>query len=119
MKRGIGQQGETVAAEYLSKKGYQILHRNWYFDKKELDIVATDNHSLIIAEVKTRFKEIIEKPDDLISNRKIHYIVEAADAYIKQFNIDMNVRFDVILVILGRGEPVIEHIERAFYPTMT
>ena len=114
MKKNLGRQGETIAASYLSSKGYEILHTNWYFEKKELDIIARDQDVLVFVEVKTRINEVFEKPDDLISNRKIRFIVEAADAYIKQFNLDLKARFDVIIVILGAGKPVIEHFERAF-----
>jgi len=119
MKKSLGQKGEMIAADYLRGKGYQVLHRNWFFNKKELDIIATDGRYLVITEVKTRIDGIFEKPDELISDRKIHLIVEAANAYVREFNIDMDVRFDVILVILGIGKPVIEHIERAFFPTIS
>ena len=119
MKKGIGRQGETIAAEYLMKKGYRVLHRNWYYEKKELDIVVTDDRFLVVVEVKTRAGELLENPEDLITKRKIHFLIEAADAYIKRFDIDIEVRFDLIIVLLGMGTPAIEHIERAFFPTIS
>jgi hypothetical protein len=43
-------------------------------------------------------------------------LVNAADAYIQAFNIDLECRFDIISVIIT-GEVIdIEHIERAFSP---
>lgn len=51
----LGKEGEDAAAAYLIKKGYVIRHRNWFFDKFELDIVAEKDHTLVIVEVKSRF----------------------------------------------------------------
>ena len=50
----FGKEGETAAADFLTEKGYSILHRNWRCGKKELDIVAKYNNELIVVEVKSR-----------------------------------------------------------------
>jgi putative endonuclease len=36
----LGKKGEEIAAGYLIKNGYKILARNWYYDHKEIDIIA-------------------------------------------------------------------------------
>ena len=36
----LGNIGERLAVEYLSKNGYTILVQNFYFDKAEIDIIA-------------------------------------------------------------------------------
>ena len=36
----LGRQGETRAADYLRRKGYQILMQNFYDQKAEIDIIA-------------------------------------------------------------------------------
>ncbi len=43
-------------------------------------------------------------------------IVDAAEAYIFKYNMNMEVRFDLIAVIFSREGPRIEHIESAFIP---
>ena len=45
-------------------------------------------------------------------------MVDAADAYVQEFNIDAEVRFDVVSVLIQGQKHVIEHIEDAFYPTL-
>lgn len=45
-----GKMGEERAVEYLRKKGYMILERNWRLRHKEIDIVCTDGEFLIIVE---------------------------------------------------------------------
>ena len=47
----LGRWGEDVAASYLRQLGYTILHRDWDYRHRDLDIVAVDNGVLVIAEV--------------------------------------------------------------------
>jgi len=49
-----GKEGEAFARQYLEDKGYRILHCNWRYRHKELDIVASDGKELVVVEVKTR-----------------------------------------------------------------
>ena len=32
----LGKKGEELAVEYLEKKGYKILEKNWYYKKAEV-----------------------------------------------------------------------------------
>ena len=50
--------------------------------------------------------------------QQVKGIVVAADAYIKHFNIDLPVRFDIMTAIGSKDNFRIEHIENAFYPPM-
>ena len=47
----LGKWGEEVAANYLQQQGYTILHRNWMYQHRDLDIVAMDAGTLVIVEV--------------------------------------------------------------------
>ncbi len=42
----FGADGETLAAEWLTGKGYEILHRNWRHSHYEIDIIALKNKML-------------------------------------------------------------------------
>lgn len=110
----LGKEGEDAAAAYLIKNGYSIRHRNWFFGKFELDIVAEKDGWLVVVEVKSRSTETFEHPEDAITNAKIRRIVLAADGYIQQFEIDMPTRFDVIAALPDRTGYRIDHIEDAF-----
>jgi putative endonuclease len=112
----LGKEGETAAIEYLRANGYQIRHVNWYKGHLELDIVAQTADELIIIEVKTRSGNCWESPADAVNNTKIRRIVSAADYYIKNYDIDLPARFDIISLIGKYPDFEIEHIENAFYP---
>ena len=40
----LGEKGEELAVEFLQKKGYKILERNWRFKKAEVDIITIKNN---------------------------------------------------------------------------
>lgn len=114
----LGKAGEDAAARYLEQNGYGILHRNWRKNHLELDIVASRDGELVVVEVKTRSNTEYTLPQDAVNGLKIRRIVLAANAYIKHFNIDAPIRFDIITAVGEAGAFRIEHIENAFYPPL-
>jgi putative endonuclease len=113
----LGQKGEELAFLHLVQKGYKILERNWRYDHTEIDIIAQINKMLVIVEVKTRSAAIYEEPRETISDRKIRFLVNAAEAYIEEKNIDFETRFDVVAIKwFGENKYELNHIEDAFTP---
>ncbi|MBR5707690.1 MAG: YraN family protein [Bacteroidaceae bacterium] len=113
----LGKEGEEYAADYLDEQGYEILDRNWMCGHKDLDIVAVKDNTLVFVEVKTRSCTDWGDPEDAVTDRKIKSIVRSADAYIRYNCLDMDVRFDIISIIMDdRGYYKVEHIEQAFFP---
>lgn len=114
----LGKAGEDAAAAFLERNGYTICHRNWRKNRLELDIVAVKDEQLVVVEVKTRSNTEYIEPQDAVNWQKIRHIVIAADAYIKHFDIDFPVRFDIITAVGEAGAFRIEHLKDAFYPPM-
>lgn len=110
----LGKLGEDYAVKYILKKGYKLVARNWAFQKKELDIIATHNNMLVVIEVKSRSTEFFEHPSDAVDLRKMKNIAQATQAYVDFKNIDLEVRFDIISVIKSGASFKLEHIEDAF-----
>ena len=95
-----GKDGESVARAFLEKQGYRITHTNWHWHHYELDIVAVKDTWLIVVEVKTRSEDYLLAPEEAVDAPKIRRIVAAADAYVRFFNLELPVRFDIITVSL-------------------
>lgn len=114
-RNDIGREGELEARDYLSGNGYQVLHTNWHWHHYELDIVALKEAELVVVEVKTRSEHYLLSPEEAVDNAKIRRIVIAADAYVRFFNLDVPVRFDIVTVVRGQAGSEIDHIEDAFY----
>lgn len=114
----LGKAGEDAAVTYLENNDYVIRHRNWRKGHLELDIVAAKANELVIVEVKTRSNTDFSRPEDAVDPIKIRRTVRAADTYIKLFQIDVPVRFDIVTVVGTKENFKIEHLKEAFYPPM-
>lgn len=114
----LGKAGEDAAVAYLEREGYTIRHRNWRREHLELDVVAAKDNELIIVEVKTRHDTDFGRPEEAVDLQKIKRTVRAADTYIKFFQIDAPVRFDIITAVGKEGNLKIEHLEEAFFPPL-
>ena len=114
----LGKSGEEYAAEYLISRGYVVRDINWVSGKLELDIVAYRDETLVVVEVKTRRNSEWAYPEEAVDDKKIRHIVRATEAYLRMFDLDFDVRFDVISIV-GETPPFeLEHIEDAFYPPL-
>jgi len=110
----LGKKGEQLAIEYLLKKGYQIIEKNYRYLKAEVDIIAKKETVLVAIEVKTRTSNYFGNPQDFINPKKIKLLVSAIDFYVIEKNLDVEVRFDIIAIIHNKKEIKIEHLEDAF-----
>ncbi|ANW99334.1 hypothetical protein CSTERTH_09970 [Thermoclostridium stercorarium subsp. thermolacticum DSM 2910] len=116
--RRLGEKGEDFAVEYLKRKNYRILCRNYRAGKLgEIDLIAVKDNRIIFAEVKTRTGDIFGTPAEAVSYKKQKTIKKVASCFLKEYNMsDCEISFDVIEVIMTKDyRPVnINHIEEAF-----
>lgn len=110
----LGKEGETLAKNYLSQKNITVLHSNWRWQKAEIDIIAEHNMQVVFIEVKTRRSSRFGNPSEFVSNKKQELMRDAAEAYLEQYNLTNEIRFDIIGVILNSRDKKIEHIQNAF-----
>lgn len=111
-KREQGSHYETMAAEYLKNKGYEIILQNFFSKNGEIDIIAKDTDTLVFCEVKYRSNTRYGLPEEAVDYRKQDKIRKTATYYLyrNNFPVETRVRFDVIAVL---GEKI-THIEDAF-----
>ena len=115
----LGKTGEELAVKHLVDKGYRIVERNWHSGHKEIDIIAQKDDALVIVEVKTRKSDDFGEPDIAVGKDKQRMLIRAADAYVRYKNLNVDVRFDIISIIINETGQRIEHIEDAFTPGYT
>ncbi len=111
----LGKYGEQEAVDYLLKKGYEIVERNWMHQKAEVDIIARQGDVLAVVEVKTRSSLYFGNPQDFVNPKKIKLLVKAVNNYVNYKNLDVEVRFDIIAIHKTETTTTIEHLEDAFY----
>ena len=116
-KKDLGNRGEDMAVDYLVAKGYAILDRNWRSGHKEIDIVARDGDVLVAVEVKTRKTDTFGEPELAVGALKQRKLMWAMDAYMRHHGLDLDVRFDIVSIIVTDSGRHIEHLEDAFIVT--
>ncbi|MBA6152099.1 YraN family protein [Gelidibacter maritimus] len=111
----LGKIGEKLAAEYLLSKGYEIVRKNYYYQKAEIDIIAKHNNIMVCVEVKTRNSDFFGDPQDFVTPSKIKLLVKAMDAFIVENDIELESRFDIIAILKNKTKEELTHYENAFY----
>lgn len=115
-KKDTGNQGETLAAEFLKQRGYHIVERNWRTTSGEIDIVTQQDETWVFVEVRTRHAQTTDDAFASITPAKRQKLIAAAYAYLEAHTLDDDTlwRIDVIAVSLWHGQqPQIEHVEDA------
>lgn len=121
----LGKLGEELAVEFLQKNGYEIVEKNWTFQKAEIDIIAQKENTLAVIEVKTRSSLDFGLPQDFVKPKKIQLLVKAINEYVISKDLDLDVRFDIIAITASNTTSLqiqkdgksfeIEHLIDAFY----
>ena len=118
----LGQEGERIAADYLLKKGYRIIERNYRFHRNEIDIIALHGRTLCFVEVKTRLSSAKGHPAEAVTLPKQREILKAARAYLALYaDGECDCRFDVVAIQVQRMEKqrisafVVDHFTDAFW----
>lgn len=111
-----GLKGEQIAEKFLLNKGYAILHRNWRFERKEIDLIAAKDELLVFVEVKTRKNFDFGFPEEFVDARKQGLMRQAAEAYTAEHTQYITIRFDIVSICFDKDEVKdITHFEDAFY----
>ena len=109
-----GTEGENLAAEFLQKKGFEIVVRNYRYKHAEIDLIVRKDECIIFVEVKTRSSSSFGEPEAFVDSRKAAKIFEGAEQYTFENNWSGNIRFDIVSVKTGSA-PEIVHFEDAFH----
>ena len=104
--------GEKLAADFLIKKGFEVVAQNFRSRKAEIDLIVKRDNWLIFVEVKTRSSNAWGEPESFVSNLQRQLIYQAAEDYIYKTDWQGHIRFDIVSVKTG-ARPEIVHFEDA------
>jgi len=93
----IGEQAERVAADYLRRKGLQLIEANYRCRWGEIDLVLRDRRTVVFAEVKLRRSDSFGGTAYSVGPRKQERIIAAARHYLARQK-ETQCRFDVVLL---------------------
>lgn len=115
-RKEVGAIGEKLAADYLKKRGYKIIQRNYRCREGEIDIIAQKGEFLVFVEVRTKKNTAFGTPEESVTLSKREKLISLADAYLQTLrNQPSSWRIDVVAVELTPDNRVsrLEHIENA------
>jgi putative endonuclease len=117
-RRTVGNAGEDAAVQYLLRRGYHILQRNYRCRFGEIDLIARDGGTLAFVEVKTRRSQRYGPPASAVTFVKQRHLIKASQMYMTQMNkADELCRFDVVTIEMDAHGMRIELIKDAFQPS--
>lgn len=99
--RKIGEKGEDIAVEYLTKKGWKILERNFYIRGGEIDIIALDESTLVFIEVKFRTTDEFGEGAEQFSMKKKKRIKTASLHFLQKGTVGyrfQKIRYDFMAI---------------------
>ena len=95
----LGKEGEDFSVDYLLRKGYKIIHRNFRLQKREIDIIGLIGNELVFFEVKTRGGVFSGFPEESVNETKICRLLEVAERYMELYPSPDEFRLDVISLV--------------------
>lgn len=98
--------GESMAVEYLEKRGFSILYQNWRHSHWEVDIIASLKDILHFIEVKTRRTKKFGYPEDDVSKKKIENLINASEEFLLLNPKWKLIQFDVLSITIQKNQPV-------------
>ncbi len=114
-RQAFGRLGEELAVVALEDRGYAILARRYRTKCGEIDIVADDRGTLVFVEVKARADTEFGTPAEAVTPGKQRRLARMAHDYLARYAVSGRpCRFDVVAIMLARGDPVIEEFQNAF-----
>ncbi len=99
-----GKAYEERAVEYLKKKGYRILERNYRCRGGEVDVIALDGEEVVFVEVKGGRTEEFGHPAERFTKKKLKRILSCAWEFMEKRGLKGSFRVDLIVVFEGRVE---------------
>ncbi|HEV3415100.1 MAG TPA: YraN family protein [Puia sp.] len=93
-----GKRGEELAAEWLIRQGYDILHRNWRHRRWEIDIIAARKDVIHLIEVKSRKSNAYGPPEKSVNRKKIEHLLQAAAGWLLDHPGHTRIQFDVLAI---------------------
>ena len=118
-RKRLGDRGEDLAAQFLCRRGFKILHRQYRSRWGEIDLICRDHDTTVFVEVKTRRSDAAGQPYEAVGREKQERLTRMALAYLKRNKrLEQRARFDVVSILLPdeTETPVIQYFANAFEP---
>jgi putative endonuclease len=107
-RKEVGRMGEQIACDFLVRKGFRIIERNYRKPWGEIDIIAEKGGSVRFVEVKAVSRERLPdvsremdyRPEEMVDRRKLRKLARTAALYMEVHKDSREFQIDVVGVIM-------------------
>lgn len=108
-RQSVGRMGEEIASQFLVRRGFKILERNFRKPWGEIDIIAEKRNTIRFVEVKTVSRETLPdvsresdnyRPEEQVHPWKLRKIARTAEMYMNATDSKKEYQIDVVGVFL-------------------
>jgi len=112
----LGNIAEQEACQFLQKKNFQLIERNYRCFHGEIDLIMQDQDDIVFVEVRSRSRSDYGSALESINKSKRSKIIKAAKHFLcaKGWMYKVNSRFDIIAIQRTVGKTYLEWIKNAF-----
>lgn len=111
-KKQLGNFGEKIAEDFLKRKKYKIIERNFQNRFGEIDLIARDKKQLVFVEVKLKSNQNFGLPEEEFHFYKKKKLKRVINSYFLEKKIkEENWRLDLIAIELNQNQPLIRHYQ--------
>lgn len=111
IRKNVGKGGESIACQFLLRKGFKIVGRNYRRKWGEIDIIAVKNDVVRFVEVKAVSRngspdfsrEIDYRPEELVHKSKLRKVARTAALYMEERKDNREFQIDVVGVIMNEA----------------
>ena len=101
-RKSIGKEGEDIACQFLERKGFTVIGRNYSKKWGEIDIIATKGNVVRFVEVKTVSRENPDyMPEELVHQSKLEKVARTASLYMEETKDSREYQVDAVTVVMN------------------
>ncbi|MDX6678119.1 MAG: putative endonuclease [Solirubrobacteraceae bacterium] len=120
LRQHLGRLGEDLALEHLQRRGFRLVDRNYRTRFGELDLIVSDDTTIVFVEVKARrvcatagsaLESVPPRKQRQVRGMAAAWLVERTERPRSR-----DLRFDVVAVTVDTSERLVrlDHLEAAF-----
>ncbi len=100
-KRQIGNQYETLAKQFLLRRGLRFIEQNFLTKFGEIDLIFQQDETIVFVEVKYRKNDSFGSAAEMVTYAKMRKLIKTAHIWLsrrRHTGHNINYRFDVIAI---------------------
>ena len=105
-----GRYGESMAKDYLIYKNFRFIESNYQNKIGEIDLVMSDNDTLVFVEVKLKVGDKYGLPEEMINRSKVSQIRRVAESYLvinpEMSRLYKKYRIDAVCIVTDESKEI-------------